>query len=775
MPADARLVKMALLQNRQLTALKLGYNHLGDGGASILAGGIGPLLQSLDLGFNDVGDEGCAAICRAIPASGNLHTLYLAGNLIGPEGATAIADLIRKGCRLQKLFLTGNLLGPDGVTAIADAVLEDEERRRGGRGSSQTSTVRHEEHKSANPFSSPPSVEELYLGGAGMGAAGCQAVVRLMQNTHRIRVLSLPNCEIGDELVALLAASIKTNRNNLPLESLQLSFNRITCQGMEHLANAFRGSRTLKELLLDNNEIEDRGAQHMALVLLPQVKSLETLNVGFNRINSPGIKLLMKAVLESSSLRSLSVSGNAVDTSAAKSIAYALAYNASLTSLSVVHCKIGTEGLRHIAAGLVSNSRVSLRELAGFDIGPVVVTLGFPSALEFWSNSQILNFLHNMWYHHRKTSSPNGFSNGDEALSEEEKMTDPLNFLGDNVAMRSAPLEATIVIDVAKKAFAALEFDGLDLYSGHDENLNELSYGSPIVSDGILVEAYSQPHLHEAAATKTTKAVRKSTTGTPIRVGSFVASPESHTQTLPDPLRKTRIVEWLHANTKHLNEIAEKPFNSAELWKLHQHYFTPVVNESGGEVIAPSSNPNFVGVGLTASSVPEVSRTSSSFDPGDSLGDEANRVLVSGSHPTMKSASNQLGSLPLLKRKVSYHSLADAARSEFRSAAHVSTTQSISLIIEGGPGVHSMPPKTKRARRNRSRISFLPRIKKKLDSSLDFCHEKALTTMRQLYYVEQAILNGEVNPILPSLETQPQIHLCGDLADDAETIIVDML
>ena len=103
------------------------------------------------------------------------------------------------------------------------------------------------------------------------------------------------------------------------------------------------------------------------------------------------------------------------------------------------------------------------------------------------------------------------------------------------------------------------------------------------------------------------------------------------------------------------------------------------------------------------------------------------------------------------------------------------TPQSISLIIEGGPGVHSMPPKTKRARRNRSRISFLPRIKKKLDSSLDFCHEKALTTMRQLYYVEQAILNGEVNPILPSLETQPQIHLCGDLADDAETIIVDML
>jgi hypothetical protein len=49
-----------------------------------------------------------------------------------------------------------------------------------------------------------------------------------------------------------------------------------------------------------------------------------------------------------------------------------------------------------------------------------------------------------------------------------------------------------------------------------------------------------------------------------------------------DPARKKRIVEMLCSNIQHLNELAQIPFDSRELWKLHQHCFTPVVNESGG-------------------------------------------------------------------------------------------------------------------------------------------------------------------------------------------------
>ena len=140
----------------------------------------------------------------------------------------------------------------------------------------------------------------------------------------------------------------------------------------------------------------------------------------------------------------------------------------------------------------------------------------------------------------------------------------------------------------------------------------------------------------------------------------------------------------------------------------------------------------------------------------------------------------------MLKRKVSYRFLGDAAMHQPGSlqqpppsnpwgsafgggGSHVG---SVAKMIQEGPSGHSLPPKNKKARRNRTRISFLPRIKAKLDSYLDVCHEKALITMRQLYYVEQAILSGRVNPLE---EGTPTTHLSGALATDAETVVVDMM
>ena len=45
--------------------------------------------------------------------------------------------------------------------------------------------------------------------------------------------------------------------------------------------------------------------------------------------------------------------------------------------------------------------------------------------------------------------------------------------------------------------------------------------------------------------------------------------------------------------------------------------------------------------------------------------------------------------------------------------------------------------------------------------------------MRQLFFVEQAILRGDVNPIDPSANRRT--HLAGDFAVDAEIIVVDMI
>ncbi len=385
-PSDAKLVKMALAQNANLTVLKLGYNNLGDAGVTTLASGIvaHKSLNLLDLGFNNIGDQGIMALAHSLQEASEerrnifsilnnnkngahvstLHTLYLAGNLIGSDGAIAIADFLRRGSRLRKLFMTGNRIGGEGVKAISEAILEQQESMKEDSDPEQT-----DEANPANKFKRKfHGIQELYLGGTGMDYIGCQALSRLLEKSCFLRVLSLPNCDIGDEEIQMLALSIKSNKDQLPIESLQLSFNNITHHGLEAMANALWGSTTLKELKVDNNRIGDRGAHQMAAII-PAIEVIEVLDVGFNSITAQGLTVLMKTVAESKSLLSLSLSGNAIDANAAKSLAYALAFNCSLKSVFLVHCSIGHEEQRHIIAGIVSNSRTALNRLNGFEIG----------------------------------------------------------------------------------------------------------------------------------------------------------------------------------------------------------------------------------------------------------------------------------------------------------------------------------------------------------------------------------------------------------------------
>jgi hypothetical protein len=651
-------------------------------------------------------------------------------------------------------------------------------------------------------------MQELYFGGSGMGTLGCRAVSRLLMKSSCLRVISLPNCDMGDEEVGMLASCIKSNKGRLPVECIQLSFNNMTHKGLESLTNAVWGSTTLRELKLDNNEIGDRGA-HQVAAILPALKALENLDVGFNSIKASGLNVLMKAVAESEQLQSLSVSGNAIDVPSAKAVAYALAYNRSLQSLFLVHCTINHEGQRHISAGVVSNSRLALRKLTGFDIGrkydvlfmgrhdccflscarliailflsfslvraAVIVTLGFPEALKHWTNEQVLNFVHLMWDKNM----------GDEPQTDPEVELDPLNFLpnpaGEKVtSTRTAPLEATVVVEVAKKAYESLVANGVDVFSRRTRNKLDPSFDSPLAGDAIMIESSfdgrptPNPYMiHDSESenghfgkSKNWQAAR-----------SFVAPPESNSctkkQEMPDPVRKQRIVEWLCSNIQHLNELSQLPFSSRELWRLHQHYFTPVVNESGGTVCCAATDTS----SRIVSSVPEVSQGNpggSAVTPSTQSSADYLSVPISDQvHPGTPGPT----SLPMLKRKVSYRFLGDAVHSshakiEPRLENHLHTGSVARMIEEGHTG-HSLPPKTKRARRNRTRISFLPRIKVKLDSYLDVCHEKALITMRQLYFIEQAILGGQVNPLGPS--SSPRTHLSGILASEAEMIIVDMI
>jgi len=839
-PSDSKLIKIAVMQNVNLHTLKLAYNHLGDEGLITLAPALAHSnIQSLDLGFTGVGDMGMEALANAflqgdVRATSNLltkqrqrqirqsklDTLYLSGNCITTRGCLALSKMIQFGsCKLEKLHLTGNRIGVDGVRSLTRAL---------------ALPVGFGVNAEADD---QKGIQELFLGGTGIGSEGCHAVAEMLSSVRTLRILSLADNNLGDRECNILSDAIKKNRNQLPLEALQLSFNHISCVGVESLMNAVWGSPYLHELRLDNNCIADRGAQLIAVVVA-NVPSLSRLDVGFNNLTALGMRALMKSIAESEKIVSLSISGNKLDTDGAKAVAYALAYNRSLKYFFMDNCAANHYSQRHITAGIVSNSQVALHTITGFRIGAVAVTLGLPSALEQLTNDQVLKFILLMWEQNRfeteKTSN--------------DCILDPLNFLpscdeyGSTNGLAKAtgnhsdnsrfadrkPLDPATVVAVAKRAYESLGGDGnlaeaasrLLQYTPKDGfDSREPSLDCPLVEDAIMIEADSvgdnlegEGHCDVMLDLDVSSEVSSlevfhdhkinGLNGYPRAIGSngvpslkpSVPRTPRNGAALEETGRKRRNVDWLCHNIKNLHQLAQMPFNSTELWRLHQHFSALAIQikiphstkVDGDEIstvnsISAFSSPDHAMESLQSEcsimqrpnsiiSAPCNSSSPLSFqsEPSPPFS-EISLPAGSGSPPEHVPQHSTINGT--LGRKVSYRSLNDALLGGAFPTAPVlkDRGRTISTVVEDG--CPTPQPRNKRPRQNRSRISHFPRMKAKLESLLQKDHHKALVLMRQLHYTEQQFLNM----LTADQQVSDSSYLSRECTKDIETILIDMM
>eukprot|EP00815_Leptocylindrus_aporus_P000363 CAMPEP_0116072190 /NCGR_PEP_ID=MMETSP0322-20121206/14329_1 /TAXON_ID=163516 /ORGANISM="Leptocylindrus danicus var. apora, Strain B651" /LENGTH=919 /DNA_ID=CAMNT_0003560885 /DNA_START=151 /DNA_END=2910 /DNA_ORIENTATION=+ len=781
---DARLLKLALLQNAQLTVLKVGYNQLRDEGIVSLCHALRnhASLETLDVGFNSFGDDGCEALAGALRTNQSVKTLYLAGNSIQKRGAIALArDVIRerRGI-LKRLHLTANRIGDDGVQAIAEAV-ERQALQQHSRSPILGEVGEHEEDEEGG-------LEELFLGKTHFGKAGCASISRMMScpKIESLRVLSLSDNSIGDGEAAMFAEAIVNNKEAFSIESLQLSFNRLTCVGVESLMNSIWGSKTLKAIRLDNNQIRDRGAQLVAVVLTST--NLEVLDIGFNQITSVGMKALMKLVAENKSLKSLSISGNRLDTVGSKAVAFALAYNQSLRSMFIDKCSMGYTAQRQIAAGIVSNSGTSLKIVTGFRLGTIATSLGLPPPLESWTNEQVLKFIHLMWERVRNEEAEefNITQEVDPTFSCKRLAARP-SLTNDGstktrITGKVGPVDPPTVVAVAKKAFASLG-------NAQDEVRNlpsyrEMCFESPLVDDdAIMMEVSEDGITRPIDSGEECKSQSNGLDGITISYNDVAPSldtgmasnhhnnffncisssmnnsqhPEEKSDAHQgrnskleiDAERKRRNVDWLCRHLKALNELSNKPFNSSEMWELHQHFFSPVSRNDLSSVTSHSPQNDC-----------EIDNN------------ECSSIGLMSTEDTPKAA--EVCSLPILRRRESFQVLGDAVAQSYFDPAPTSKqnrSRPISTMIEENTSCQSLQHRKKRAKRPKAKIAYFPRIKEKLEYLLDLDHAKALVFMRQMLYVEQILFTDSIE----FSDEGATSRSTGASTIDAELIMIDLM
>ena len=735
---DAHPIREAMVRNPQLSVLKLSYNNLGDRGTALIAAGFvmldetkHPALTVLDLGFNGVGDAGCATLAlHAVAANFTLSTLYLSGNQVKQTGAMAVAGAILHGCNLTTLHLDANAIGQVGVQALARAIAERE---------ALVARLGDKEQK---------TMQKMHLVGIAMGHEGFVTLSSMLLTNFSIRVLCLSNNGVDDSCMALLAQSLSRNKN-LPLEVIQLSFNEIGDAGVECFMNAVWGSQTLKELRLDNNLIRDRGAQ-LAAVVLTSIR-LEVIDLSFNKITTLGIKALMKSLSENTSLQYLGLSGINIDPNASKALSYGLAYNSTLRYLHVDNCSIGYAAQRHVMAGVVSNRLGSLRVLTGFPVGAICTTLGLPKPLGGYTNDQCLSFIRRMWKQW-----------GDETVLANKSLE-----VQAQAAKQMGPAAPPDVVKASMMAFQLLGAEGAAALHTEDHQ-KDLSETSPLVhaNDTMLERTLSGTLRVPPIAQEDTKDDMEGWKigGPPKAVTSLQpANP------LAEKAQKDRNLQWLRSHFQSLHQVGQLPFNEADMWQLHQYFFSPLV--PAGELSAKSSSTD-----LTSRS-PEEINPDTKMNGASTSPSPVPSLQLSRSPPLPPDSSHQAG----MGRALSFQTLGDAPATvasfgSFSTSSNFSRRRSLYTMEEkqddSSTSSEETQPVTKRARNFKPRISYYPRIRGLLENmGTKQSQHQILSLLRQLKFVESILFEGR-NVYGGNDEIQKTDQ---STPSDLEMIILDLL
>lgn len=201
--------------------------------------------------------------------------------------------------------------------------------------------------------------------------------------------------------------------------------------------------------------------------------------------------------------------------------------------------------------------------------------------------------------------------------------------------------------------------------------------------------------------------------------------------------RRNRNLQWLRGHSQALQDVGNIAFSQADLWFLHQHFFSPA------------------------------------YDENDMLSESLEQTTANN-----KPKSLARTRLPTTASLVVVHQARNSGNGQTKSAKNKEDSINVSTIAErpnkriSGEENSSSAPSPKRARNSKPRIAFFPRIREKLESMGDKPSAQTLSLLRQLKYLEAKLFPGR-NIYVDKENEEEQDETLN--AADAEMILLDLL
>lgn len=176
-----------------------------------------------------------------------------------------------------------------------------------------------------------------------------ELVVKQAILDKQCQFLSLQSNKITSIGASILADAL-LNPNQIRMETLDLSKNYISDDGVESIVNSLSTrNHTLRTLILQKNKITDRGTRYLAEMLKTN-ETLIWLYLGENEISNEGVRLIAQTIeRENHSLEILILSSNQLITDL--SIDYLISMlekNQSLKKLWIDNCNLSDAGKQRL-------------------------------------------------------------------------------------------------------------------------------------------------------------------------------------------------------------------------------------------------------------------------------------------------------------------------------------------------------------------------------------------------------------------------------------------
>ena len=366
-------------------------------------------VEKLLLSNNNVWCSSTSIIfLQALSKISTLKVLDLQGNQLTEEAGEHLASILLNNPNLEQIDLNDNNIGK-GMLRIAKALQQLESLETLSLGNTNMPNEICDDLALA--IECNPCLNCLHLNDNNLQSSSINIILRALSKVSTLRVLNLQSNQLKENTADYLSTVLL---NNTRLEELLLYDNDIG-KGTLHIAKALQQLNSLKVLTLGNTTISEEVSGELALAIkqncyleilylcncdlrtsaiiildaLTKITSLKMLNMPSNHMNEEVGKFIASAILHNGGLKCLNISYNNIN-KGMSCIAKALQQSLNLQELYLNNINVPLDVCNELEKSIKCNKHLEILLLDENNFRNSVICMLFSTIMHFISNAKTL-------------------------------------------------------------------------------------------------------------------------------------------------------------------------------------------------------------------------------------------------------------------------------------------------------------------------------------------------------------------------------------------------